>query len=73
MLNLATQIDETAAAVRQQWSKTPMAGIILGSGLGGLADAIACDVAIDYDQLPNFPRTSAIAAAWCVARSTARR
>ena len=33
----------------------PGLGLILGSGLGGLADAIGDGVAIDYADLPGFP------------------
>jgi purine-nucleoside phosphorylase len=34
----------------------PRWGIVLGSGLGGLADAVEDAVAISYDQLDGFPR-----------------
>jgi purine-nucleoside phosphorylase len=60
MLHTAAQIAETAAAVRKRWSKTPRAGIILGSGLGELANEIDAEATIDYADLPNFPRVSAI-------------
>jgi xanthosine phosphorylase len=33
----------------------PRVGLILGSGLAPLADAIAAPVAIDYGELPGFP------------------
>ena len=33
----------------------PRLGLVLGSGLGGLADGIADAVAIDYADLPGFP------------------
>ena len=36
-------------------SAPPRAGIILGTGLGGLADAIEVEAAIDYEDLPHFP------------------
>ncbi|MEZ5935006.1 MAG: purine-nucleoside phosphorylase [Alphaproteobacteria bacterium] len=36
----------------------PRLGLILGSGLGGLADSIEGTVAIDYADLPGFPRPS---------------
>jgi xanthosine phosphorylase len=35
--------------------ETPRLGIILGSGLGGLADALEDPVAIPYGELPGFP------------------
>ena len=37
----------------------PRAGIILGSGLGGLADEIADPLRIDYADLPGFARATA--------------
>jgi purine-nucleoside phosphorylase len=60
MLQLAAQIEEAATAVRQRWSHTPRAGIILGSGLGNLAKEIAADATIDYADIPHFPKTTAI-------------
>jgi xanthosine phosphorylase len=35
--------------------RTPRCGIVLGSGLGGLADRIEDRVVIDYADLPGFP------------------
>jgi purine-nucleoside phosphorylase len=60
MLQLAQQIAETVAAVRRHWRGTPAAGIILGSGLGDLANEIEAEATIDYADLPHFPRTTAI-------------
>jgi purine-nucleoside phosphorylase len=60
MLHVAAKIAETAAAVRKHWPATPVAGIILGSGLGDLASEIDAEAAIDYAHLPHFPRTTAI-------------
>ena len=37
----------------------PEIGIILGSGLGELADEF-CDYAIDYDKIPNFPVSNVV-------------
>jgi xanthosine phosphorylase len=34
----------------------PILGIVLGSGLGALADAIDAEAVIDYRDLPGFPR-----------------
>jgi xanthosine phosphorylase len=36
----------------------PQIGLILGSGLGGLAEAIEAATVIDYQDLPGFPRPS---------------
>src|SRR5688572_8048308 len=60
MLELYAQIEQAAAAIRAKWSETPRAGIILGTGLGNVADEIESPVAIDYEQIPNFPRSTAI-------------
>lgn len=37
---------------------TPRVGIILGSGLGGLADQIDVVASISYDDIPEFPRST---------------
>lgn len=60
MLELAAKVEAAAAKVKGQWAETPRVGIILGSGLGGLAEQIDTEVKLDYADIPNFPRTSAI-------------
>ncbi|MCO6047608.1 purine-nucleoside phosphorylase [Aeoliella sp. ICT_H6.2] len=49
-----------AAAIEDHWPIAPKVGIILGSGLGGLADRIEEATAIDYADLPHFPQSTAI-------------
>ncbi|HEV7753224.1 MAG TPA: purine-nucleoside phosphorylase [Baekduia sp.] len=39
---------------------TPRLGLVLGSGLGGLADAVTDAVAIPYAELPGFPVGSVV-------------
>jgi purine-nucleoside phosphorylase len=41
--------------VQQLSSAKPEVGIILGTGLGALADQIAVDQTLGYDQIPGFP------------------
>ncbi len=60
MQQLAAQIAEAVAAIRQQWEGRPHAGIILGTGIGGLAEQIGTEAAIDYEALPHFPRSTAL-------------
>jgi purine-nucleoside phosphorylase len=60
MLHIAAQIDEAVQAIRSQWDHTPCAGIILGTGLGGLAEEIEAAVRIPYAAIPHFPRSTAI-------------
>ena len=49
------QIDAIAEKIRKQISIQPVIGLILGSGLNGLADSIQNPVHIPYSDLPNFP------------------
>ena len=48
-------IADAVAAVRARTSIVPEVAIILGTGLGGLGDAINVDAAIDYAEIPGFP------------------
>jgi purine-nucleoside phosphorylase len=52
---LFDRILETAAVVRGRSRLEPEVGIILGTGLGGLADEISVDASIPYHSLPGFP------------------
>ena len=54
------QIDETAAAVRSRTSLAPKIGLILGSGLGSLADSVENPTRIPYDELPHWPLSTVI-------------
>jgi purine-nucleoside phosphorylase len=48
-------IKDTAAFIKTQISDNPEIGIILGTGLGGLADEIEVSSVLDYNNIPNFP------------------
>jgi purine-nucleoside phosphorylase len=48
-------IEATADVVRARFPLPPEVGIILGTGLGGLASRIERPVIIDYGDLPGFP------------------
>jgi purine-nucleoside phosphorylase len=48
-----------AAAVRARTSRIPEVGIVLGSGLGGLADDLIDAVAIPFADLPGWPAATA--------------
>ncbi len=47
------------AAVRARTALVPEVGIVLGSGLGGLADDLEDAVAIPFDDLPGWPAATA--------------
>lgn len=59
MLHLAAQIAEAAAAIRGQWKRQAQAGIVLGTGIGPLTEEIDIEAAIEYEDIPNFPRATA--------------
>lgn len=48
-------IQEAAAYIRSKSDITPEIGLILGSGLGILADLIEEGVSIAYNEIPHFP------------------
>lgn len=49
------KIEETAAFLKSQGFTSPDAGIVLGTGLGGLVSKIKIIHEVDYSQIPNFP------------------
>lgn len=49
------KIKETADYIRNKSGMTPEAGIILGTGLGGLVKEIDIKFSIPYEEIPNFP------------------
>ena len=60
MLELYEQITAAVSMIRSHWSETPYAGIILGTGLGGLTADIEIEATLDYESIPHFPTSTAI-------------
>ena len=55
------KIREAAAFIKENiGGKTPEVGIVLGSGLGKLADVIEAEAVIPYAKIPNFAKSTAI-------------
>lgn len=57
-MTTATLYEQTQAAVdvvRRSSTLEPEVGIILGTGLGGLAEEIEVEAAVAYEQIPGFP------------------
>jgi purine-nucleoside phosphorylase len=53
------QVVEAAASLQATMgSLRPRIGIVLGSGLGAVADAVAEPVGISYEQIPHFPHAT---------------
>ncbi len=55
MTELRKSISEAVTFLRTKTAAQPPIGIILGTGLGGLAKEIKSDVVIDYELIPHFP------------------
>jgi purine-nucleoside phosphorylase len=49
------KLNETIAFLKSKITNAPVAGIILGSGLGGLVNDLETSVSLDYNDIPNFP------------------
>jgi purine-nucleoside phosphorylase len=52
---LFDRIEAAGRVIRKRSSVTPEVAIILGTGLGGLADEIDVDASIPYEEIPGFP------------------
>jgi purine-nucleoside phosphorylase len=52
------KIQETAAFIQSKIESNPTIGIILGSGLGDLANAVDVEVSIPYSEIPHFPKST---------------
>ena len=53
-----TAYDEAVAAVRERSSHQPRVGLVLGSGLGSLADGLEQRDVIDSRELPGWPHST---------------
>jgi purine-nucleoside phosphorylase len=53
------RLDALEAAVRARSDLVPKVGIVLGSGLGGLADELEDAVAVPFAELPGWPAATA--------------
>ncbi|MDE6523270.1 MAG: purine-nucleoside phosphorylase [Muribaculaceae bacterium] len=49
------KIKETSSFIKSKVSELPEVAVILGSGLGNLADNMDVKAEIDYHDIPNFP------------------
>lgn len=54
-MNLIAQILETASFLQGKGIDAPATGIVLGTGLGKLAEMIDSEVIMDYTDIPHFP------------------
>lgn len=50
--------EQAAAVIRERSSEPLTAGLVLGSGLGALADTFADRVVVPYEDIPGWPRST---------------
>ena len=58
MQHVRQQAQEAVDLIREHWSGTPAAGMILGTGLGGLSEQIDVECRIPYGRIPHFPAST---------------
>ncbi len=59
MQGIWEQVQAAVDSIRGKWLGTPAAGLILGTGLGGLAEQIDQQATIPYGEIPGFPASTA--------------
>jgi len=57
---LYEKIQSAAEAVRKRTRVTPRYGVILGTGLGDLADAMDVDATVPYSDIPHFVSSTTV-------------
>jgi purine-nucleoside phosphorylase len=58
MNSLFAKVEAAAGMIRGEFPTPPRAGLILGTGLGGLAESIEQPVTIPYAEILHFPETT---------------
>jgi purine-nucleoside phosphorylase len=58
MDDLYNQIEQARAAIARRVTVEPRVGLILGSGLGSLADELEDAAVVPYAEVPGFPRST---------------
>jgi purine-nucleoside phosphorylase len=54
-LHTSARIAAATRAVQARFARRPRVGLILGTGLGGLAEAMTVEMSIGYADIPQFP------------------
>jgi purine-nucleoside phosphorylase len=58
MPDLYEQIQAAKQVIIKRWPAKPKAGIILGTGLGGLTEDIEAEATFAYEDIPHFPQST---------------
>jgi purine-nucleoside phosphorylase len=53
-------LDEAVRRIRETTAVEPRVGVVLGSGLGALADELGDRVELPYDEIPGWPASTAV-------------
>lgn len=59
MLDVYDKVEEAYATINQRWGQVPRVGLILGTGLGSLAEQIEEEASLEYGEIPYFPASTA--------------
>jgi purine-nucleoside phosphorylase len=59
MHGLFEKVQQAVEKIRTVWKGTPHAGIILGTGLGGLTQQMTEEASLDFEEIPGFPKSTA--------------
>lgn len=59
MQAIRNQVADAVAKIREVWGGVPRAGVILGTGLGGLTKTINVEATIPYEDIPHFAVSTA--------------
>jgi purine-nucleoside phosphorylase len=54
-MNIIEKLKETVAVIEEYYDEKPVAGIVLGSGLGNFKAEMVIDCEIPYEDIPHFP------------------
>ncbi len=60
MQQLLAQLEESVDAVRSRWTDRPVVGLVLGSGMGGLVEALDVEADFAAEQIPHYPQSTAL-------------
>lgn len=59
-LSEPAKVAEACAFLRQRLPFLPSLAVVLGSGLGSIADSLQVEAAVSYEEIPHFPVSTAI-------------